>query len=75
MTPRRLLLFSGTAAPWRQRRDARHQEAAAASVARLEMQGEHVEFWNLTPWGVVAVRRVSTAALVAYIKGEHSDED
>jgi hypothetical protein len=43
-------------------------------VARLEMQGEHVEFWNLTPWGVVAVRRVSTASLVAYIKGEHSDE-
>jgi hypothetical protein len=76
MTPRRLLLFSGTAAQWRQRRrDARHQEAAAASVARLEMQGEHVEFWNLTPWGVVAVRRVSTAALVACIRGEHSDAD
>jgi hypothetical protein len=47
MTPRRLLLFSGTAAPWRQRRDARHQEAAAASVARLRVMAEQSAVWRV----------------------------
>jgi hypothetical protein len=46
MTPRRLLLFSGTAAPWRQRRDARHQEAAAA-LARLRVMAEQSAVWRV----------------------------
>jgi hypothetical protein len=55
MTPRRLLLFSGTAAQWRQRRrDARHQEAAAASVARLALRAEAGPLvWT---WGARSVR-------------------
>jgi ethanolamine ammonia-lyase small subunit len=55
MTPRRLLLFVGTAAQWRQRRrDARHQEAAAASVARLALRAEA----GLTTWthGALSVK-------------------
>jgi hypothetical protein len=48
MTPRRLLLFVGTAAQWQQRRrDARHQEAAAASVARLRVMAEQSAVWRV----------------------------
>ncbi len=41
MSPRRLLLFVGTAAQWRQqRRDALHREIAAGRVAALALRAE-----------------------------------
>jgi hypothetical protein len=49
---------------------ALHQAAAERAAARLEMQGPSLVFWSLTPWGVVTTRRVSTAALVGYVRCE-----
>jgi hypothetical protein len=47
-SPRRLLLFSGTAAAWRlPRRDARHAAVARARVARLQILAEQSPIWRV----------------------------
>jgi hypothetical protein len=54
-SPRRLLLFSGTAAAWRQqRRDERHGAVAHARVAALALRAEAGPLvWT---WGARSVK-------------------